>query len=197
MGWALYSIFILATFLVIKTVNFRLHKALDMNPEEDEEEEEEEEEEGGGKQGEEEKKSPTVEGRREEEGEGERKELGLDGRVIEPSETKADGGVTLPGQVDSKKEEEEEEREDMEESLRKHRDSASTLGQSSAHQSSPEDALTATLQLVEVEEGRGGEASLLGMIEAEVEGRRSRSGEGEGEGGGGGGLGNAHSRDRD
>ena len=180
LGWMLYGVVICTTFLVIKIINFRLHKALDLNPEEDEDEaeggentgEEEEEKEGEGVNEEEEEEK--VEKGVSEEEEGERKELGLDGKLVEQ---------LLPGQVvgevGEKRESEEEERMDM------HRDSASTLGQSSTYQSSQE---TAELQLVssgtradeEEEERREGGAtaveSLLGMIEAEVEVRRGSQG---------------------
>ncbi|CAI8048359.1 Protein pecanex [Geodia barretti] len=175
LGWTLYGVVICATFLVIKIINFHLHKALDMNPEEDEDEGgektggEEEEKEGEGVNEEE-----KVEKGASEEEEGERKELGLDGKLVEQ---------LLPGQVavevGEKREGEEEER------LNNHRDSASTLGQSSTYQSSQE---TAELQLVssgtradeEEEERREGGAtaveSLLGMIEAEVEVRLGNQG---------------------
>ena len=91
LGWTLYGVVICATFLVIKIINFHLHKALDMNPEEDEDEggektgEEEEEKEGEGVNEEE-----KVEKGASEEEEGERKELGLDGKLVEQ---------LLPGQV--------------------------------------------------------------------------------------------------
>ena len=172
LGWMLYGIAICTTFLVIKVVNFRLHKALDMNPEEDEEEEE-----GGEKTGEEEEEEKEAEEEEKvgfEDEEGERKELGLDGKLVEPH---------IPGE--RREDEEEEEEEEREESLNNHRDSASTLGQSSTYHSSQE---TAELQLVSSgaraeeeeeegkEEGAAAIESLLGMIEAEVEVRRGKEG---------------------
>ena len=188
----LYGIVILATFLAIKIINFRLHKALDMNPEEDEEEEEEEE--AGKKTREEEEEEEEKAEKKMEEGgseeEGERRELGLDGKLVEQSLTKSEesGHPLLPGQVSGEVEErgeEEEEEEEEDESMRKHRDSASTLGHSSTYHSSQE---TAELHPVssgtgdgkeegeKKEEGGGATAveSLLGMIEAEVEVRRGK-----------------------
>ena len=176
-GWIVYGIVVLTTFLVIKTVNFRLHRALDMNPEE------EEEEEGEGKKEGEEGESEDG-GKGESGGEGDRKELGLDGKVVEPSLSKAEeaGVIILPGQVSQG---ELEGSREVEEGLQHHRDSASTLGQSSTYHSSQE---TAELQVVASTEGGGeggggGETavqSLLGLIEAEVEVRRGgREEEGE------------------
>ena len=172
-GWTVYGTVVLTTFLVIKTVNFRLHRALDMNPEE------EEEEEGEGKKEGEEGESEDG-GKGESGGEGDRKELGLDGKVVEPSLSKAEeaGVIILPGQVSQG---ELEGSREVEEGLQHHRDSASTLGQSSTYHSSQE---TAELQVVASTEGGGeGETtvqSLLGLIEAEVEVRRGgREEEGE------------------
>ena len=163
-----------------------------MNPEEEEEEEEEEEVKKNGEGEEEEGEGETVDSERnkaedeEEEEEGERKELGLDGRIIEPTQTKAEeAGVTLPGQTSQ----DTTERIDLEESLQKHRDSASTLGQSSNHQSSPDDMPMASLSLEEHDGGRVMEkpergehsegVSLLGMIDAEVMDRRGEKNDGD------------------
>ena len=186
----LYAIFIFATFLVLKIVNFRLHKSLDTNPEEEEEEEQQPSSEGEQDVGDDGEKGDREKG---EEGERERKELNLDGQVVETAQTKAEeAGVMLPGQVGSREEEEESKKNDVEDSLQRHRDSASTLGHSSTYHSGVDD--TAELQPVTTAHdhsggegggegvvgggGEGGEeaSSLLVMIDTEVEGRRSREG---------------------
>lgn len=102
-----------------------------MNPELEEEEEgkqleEEEEEEEKGKEGEKEGEEKGKSGE-EEKSESDRKELGMEGQIVVSAESKSE--------------------KDIEESLRQHCDSASTLGHSSAHQSSLEDT-TELLPLV-------------------------------------------------
>ena len=123
----LYAIVILKTFLVLKIINFRLHKALDMNPELEEEEEDKQLEEGEGEGEGEDKEGEKEEEEKEKSGEDEksetdRKELGMYGQIVESAESKPENTE-----------------EEIEESLKQHCDSASTLGHSSAHQSSQED----------------------------------------------------------
>ena len=187
----IYTVFILLTFLVLKIINFRLHKALDLEPTADEEEEEEAgedrqsssegdhviEEEG-------EKEMPREERRGGEEEDRERKELSEDAEFVDATEAKREEtAMVLPGQASAELTEEEEvaKLKDAEDSLQKHRDSASTLGQSSNYQSSPEEPTELTAVAVAEETQRGGgraretaAESLLVMIDAEVEGRREK-----------------------
>ena len=145
-----------------------------MNPEPEEEEnhqpldedQEGENEEEKGTTDEEEKKEPP------------RKELGMDGQIIDTAESKAvEAGFTLPGQTQETDNADKEKQGDIDESLKHHRDSASTLGHSSTYQSSPEE--TSELQTLTAEASEGNKTSqLLVTIDLEEEGC-SRGKEGE------------------
>ena len=162
---------ILGTFTIIKIINFRLHKSLDTNPEEDESEEvegSEGEQEDEGPAGEE-KGAPDDEKKEEEKREArDGKELEVDGQIDDALQTKAqEAGLPLPGQVPQESELEGE-MKSVEESLQRHRDSASSLGHSSQNQSSPEE-VTAELQPSGGGGGRKGESSLLVSIDTAME----------------------------
>lgn len=49
-GWIVYAVFVLATFLILKIINMRLHKSLGEDPIPEEEEAQQEEEEGEGEE---------------------------------------------------------------------------------------------------------------------------------------------------
>ena len=141
-GWMVYSLIILATFLTLKIINYRLHRDLGADPvPEEEEEEDKEKEEGEGKGVEKEKESKSGEHLKkekaveEEEAVG-RKELELDGEILTDEMTMAlEAGILRPEGALSGREFMSS-HESQSESLQQHRDSASTLGHSSLQHSS-------------------------------------------------------------
>ena len=185
-GWLVYSLVILATFLTLKIINYRLHRDLGADPV-PEEEEEEEKEEGEGEGAEKEKEDSKngehskKEKETEEEEAMERKELGMDGEILTDEMAKAiEAGILHPEGALSCKEFVSS-YESQTESLQRHRDSASTLGHSSL-QHSCEDTTelqhitsTETEALVAVEvESEGGKEN---EEEEEEEGEKGEKGE--------------------
>ena len=139
-----------------------------MNPEEDENEEvqgsegDQEEEESA------EEEKGALDDEKKEEEKREAEEGKVDGQIDGASQTKAqEAGLTLPGQVPQESEHEGVIKS-VEESLQRHRDSASSLGHSSQNQSSPEEG-TAELQPIGGGGGRKGESSLLVSIDSTIE----------------------------
>lgn len=152
-----------------------------MNPELEEEEEDKRLEEGEGegedKEGENEEEEKEKSGE-DEKSEADRKELRMDGQIVESTEAKTENTE-----------------EEIEESLKQHCDSASTLGHSSAQQSSQEDtaellpvvtssedakAVVVTVdQELEEGEGQGKEEEVSDETEAKLKVEKDSSSEGD------------------
>ena len=171
-GWTAYTIFIFGTFLTLKIINYRLHRALGIDQVVEEEEEEEHGSEDEEKVCETGKAATSEDAKKEEEAEAERKELGLDGQVVDTTaQTKAlEAGFTLPGQTLDIEKSAEQKGNETEESLQHHRDSASTLGYSSNHQSTPEETTELRALAVGGEEGEETAKPLLVAVDLEGEG---------------------------
>ena len=174
-GWTAYTIFIFGTFLTLKIINYRLHRALGIDPVVEEEEEHgSEDEEKVSETG---KAATSEDAKKEEEAEVERKELGLDGQVVDTAQTKdLEAGFTLPGQTLEIEKAAELKGNETEESLQHHRDSASTLGYSSNHQSTPEETTELRALAVGGEEGEETAKPLLVAVDLEGEGEEGDEG---------------------
>lgn len=166
----MYAVIILGTFLLLKIVNFRLHKALDMNPQLEEEEEDKRSGEGEGEDQEAENDGGEKEKRDEEEKiETDRKELGLDGKIVGSAEAKAmEAGAPPHSETQLSTE---EKQIDIEESLKQHRDSASTLGHSSNQQSSQEDTAELLPLVTSPEDGKAVQPRVVSVDQEQMEGR--------------------------
>ena len=117
-GWLAYSLFVLLSFIVMKVVNLRLHLSLGTDPIPEPEKEEESEE---GSEGEGEEKKP-------EEDKGTSEGATRAGKTAEELKAmEAEMEISVEGPLSSQ-----ESQENQEERFKRHRGSASTLGQSSS-----------------------------------------------------------------
>lgn len=149
----MYSLFVLLSFIVMKVVNLRLHLSLGTDPvpepEKEEESEEGSEEESGEKEPKEDKDVSE--------------EATRDGKTTEELKAmEAEMEISAEGQLSSQ-----ESQENHEERIKRHRDSASTLGQSSSLNGTRSQSLE--LQHITSESGGGSDGSEGAVVRAEME----------------------------
>lgn len=149
----MYSLFVLLSFIVMKVVNLRLHLSLGTDPVPEPEKEEESEE--GSEEESAEKKTKEDKDVSE--------EATRDGKTAEELKAmEAEMEISVEGQLSSQ-----ESQENCEEHLKRHRDSASTLGQSSSLNGTRSQSLE--LQHITSESGGGSDGAEGAIVRAEME----------------------------
>lgn len=149
----MYSLFVLLSFIVMKVVNLRLHLSLGTDPVPEPEKEEESEE--GSEEESAEKKTKEDKDISE--------EATRDGKTAEELKAmEAEMEISVEGQLSSQ-----ESQENREEHLKRHHDSASTLGHSSSLNGTRSQSLE--LQHITSESGGGSDGAEGAIVRAEME----------------------------